>query len=70
MADQIATGANGNHSVTLNIKEDHDLNHKDSSSSCSFLTVPFIQKVTPYLLILATSSNEPCNFCLNFVFVL
>lgn len=52
MADQIAAGANGNHVVTLNIKEDDDLNNNDSSSSCSFLTVPFIQKVTPYLLLI------------------
>lgn len=48
MADhQINVNGNINHGVSLNIKEDHDLNnHKESSSTSSFLTVPFIQKVT------------------------
>lgn len=46
-----AGGANGNinHGViSLNIKENQDLNnnHKESSSNSSFLTIPFIQKVS------------------------
>ncbi|CAN4091896.1 unnamed protein product [Withania somnifera] len=64
-------GANGNdinHGVTLNIKEDdQDLNnHKDASSSCSFLTVPFIQKVIAemvgtYFLIFAGCGSVVVN---------
>lgn len=55
MGDLQIAEANGNHaSVSLNIR-DNDMNnnktsaHEDSSSSCCFVTVPFIQKVTLFL---------------------
>ncbi|KAM3239356.1 aquaporin NIP1-1 [Capsicum annuum] len=68
----VAGGANGNinHGViTLNIKEDDDLNNQNndsSSSSCTFLTIPFIQKVIAemvgtYFLIFAGCGSVVVN---------
>ncbi|KAL7243479.1 hypothetical protein ACSBR1_015802 [Camellia fascicularis] len=51
-------GANGNHGMSLNIKDD-DMNHElptsfpktnEDSSCCSFITIPFLQKLVAEVL--------------------
>lgn len=73
MGDLQIAEANGNHaSVSLNIR-DNDMNsnnktsaHEDSSSSCCFVTVPFIQKIIAetlgtYFLIFAGCGSVAVN---------
>ncbi|KAL8032387.1 hypothetical protein ABFX02_13G092500 [Erythranthe guttata] len=70
MADQILSGggANGNHGVAVNIKDDDrdSKNTTENSSTCIFLTVPFIQKIIAetlgtYFLIFAGCASVVVN---------